>query len=179
MPQFNDGRVLRSDNTTLLLCEVRELYKLLQQGDNDIHDIEKLRDIGKKIRGVLGTYYDNADNLLMEARAKMRSGIPAPLVDLEYNLKIEELDQIEGQDLAADVLLKMAEYNWILNRLKDRKGYSGDDRAIERALRIHDAVTNAKPFQYVGNDVWVKGEPEPSAGNGFVQQRVLSPVKMD
>jgi hypothetical protein len=161
-----DGRILRSDETTLTLAEVREFYALLKQGENDIHDLEMLRDIRIKIRGVLGEYYDRAEALMMQARLHVRNGMPGQIADLDYALAIEKLDSEEGSDYCADIPLKMAEYNWILARLKDRKNYSGDDRMADRILRIHDAVTNAKEFERRGGNIAVKGEPEPISGNG-------------
>lgn len=157
-----DGRILRSDETSLTLADVRELYFLLKQGDNDIHDLEMLRDIRIKVKRALGRYYDDAEALMMTARLHMRNGMPAPIADLDYNLALEKLNDEAGNDYVEDIPLKMAEYNWILARLKDRKNYSAsDDRSADRILRIHDAVTNAKEFEYRNGAICVRGEPEP------------------
>ena len=161
MSGFNDGKVLRSNETTLRLYELRELYRLLQQGENDFTDLEMLRDIGKKLKATMGSYYDQSQNLLMQARLKVSNGIPGPLADLEYSVKQEALDDEQGTEFASDVPLKMAEYNWILNRIKDKK-FSGEEKAAERALNILDAIRNAKGFQYVQGKIWVKDEPNPN-----------------
>jgi hypothetical protein len=174
--QFNDGRVLRSDDTTLKFCEVKELYMLLKQGDNDIHDLEKLRDIGVKIRAALGSFYDRCEQLRLEARAAMRDGVPPEIADLNYNLKVEALDNSEGAEFVSDIRLKVSEWMWIKDRIKDRKNYSGQDEAVERMLRIHDVVENAKGYQDLSDgQIWVRGEPVP-VEVAREAQRILSPV---
>lgn len=162
--QFSDGKVLRSDNVTLIMREVRELYMMIKSGNNDIDDVEKISSIGAKVRRALGEYYEHADQLSVQTRSKLRGGAHPQMVEMEFNLAIETLDETEGTDYVADIPLTIAEWQWIKDRMKDRRDYSGDDRAVERVLRIRDAVNEAKPFQkYIGDQIWVKGEPQPLA----------------
>lgn len=178
--QFSDGKVLRSEDVSLTLREVRELFTMLKQGDNDIDDIEKISSIGKKIRAALGEYYEHADQLGIQSRGKLRGGMHPQMVDLEYNLALETLDESEGGEYVADIPLLMSEWQWAKDRLKDRNNYSGDDRAVERVLRIRDAVENAKNYQKFYDTIWVKGEPQPQvniASERVETQRILQPVE--
>lgn len=156
--KFNDGRVLRSDSVTLTKKELRIFYTTIEQSSNTGDDLEKLDAIAGKIEEVLGEYYELVEAEQTKARNQVIAGTPEPLVNVHMNLKIQELDNNMGIELAEDIILQMEEWFWLKERFNNRTDFVGTKEARKIILRIKDALNNAKGIRFVGKQIWVRGE---------------------
>jgi hypothetical protein len=163
--KFNDGRVIRSNETTLTLVEIRMLMANLESGENDVNDLRKLTSIANKIEEVLGEYGQRVEANLIDARKKLRESSNNPefanIVNAAVSAAIENLDETLGAELAPDIILSMTEWQWALDRWRRNSKFVGIKQIREKLLRIDDALANAKGIRLIGKSVWVKGEPAP------------------
>lgn len=161
--KFDDAKVLRSNETTLVLQEIRILYANLESGDNDIQDLKKLTTIGTKLEECMGEYYEKIDGATTQARINVRSGADPNTTEQVLNLVIAQLDAMYGEGLADDVILTMSEWQWMRDRWKRNNKLIGQKEIRLKILRIDEALENAKGVQFVNKAAWVQGEPEPQS----------------
>lgn len=163
--KFNDARVLRSDETSLKLEELRMLYNNLESGEHDSASLRKLTSVGNKLEEALGDYYQKIDAAILEARRAVREGANAGITEAAVNLIINQLDaaQDQGQSLAPDIILQLNEWQWVMDRFRANKSFTGIKEIRIKWLRIEDAIVNAKGIKFMGSSkrAWVEGEPEP------------------
>lgn len=167
MSQAYDAKVLRSNETSLTLEELRLLYSNLEVGDNTVQDLRKLTNIGDKLEAALGDYYQRVDAAILESRRFARG----PNANLEtinnaLNLIISQLDESLGQEFAPDVILTLPEWQWIMDRWKANSKFVGRKDIRVKLLRIDDAVTQAKGVRFTGHSMLIEDEPERLASGG-------------
>lgn len=164
--KFKDGKVLRSENTKLTLLELRMLYQVMEEGANTVDDVQRLTDIGHKIEPALGEYYERIYAAQLASRTQVREGASAEHATLAMNIIMDKLDSQYGNDPADDILLTNNEWEWMADRWRNNKQFSGSREAREHILRITDVVRNALGVKYVNKQAWVENDPEPtSAGD--------------
>lgn len=166
MSIFKDAKVLRSDETTLVLEELRILYNNLESGEHDSASLKKLTTVGDKLETAMGMYYQQCDAAILRVRAAVRSGADAQTAESAVILVLSTLDADQGQELAADVILTMNEWQWMMERWKDNKRFTGVKEIRLKLLRIEDAIVNAKGVKFINRGkhdsaAWIEGEPEP------------------
>lgn len=163
---FNDARIIRSDEVTLTLQELRLLLSNLESSDNTTRDLVTLTAVSTKIDEALGSYGDKYYAAVSAARRKSReldSQESLLAIDRALGIIIARLDEEFGDISAPDILFKSHELDWMKDRWESNKRLSGDREMRVKLMRIHDALVNSKGVKFVGKNkvAWVKGEPEP------------------
>jgi hypothetical protein len=161
--KFKDGKVLRSQENTLSLLDLRTLYQTLESGENSLDDVQRLADIGHKIEPVLGEYYERLYAAMLAARASVRQGADQDQANMALGIVSDKLDEEFDAEEAQvpDVFLTMNEWEWIADRWRGSKKFVGVREARERILRINDVVKNALGVKYINDRMWLENEPEP------------------
>lgn len=161
--KFNDARVLRSDETSLLKDELHVLMNNITQGDNDFDDLRKLESIWTKFNNASSGYIEQADEVRDVFDTALRTyDSQSPELRLAGKA-IYDFAMSAGQEQFDDVILRMSEYEFIKTRwTKNTKLIASTDMR-KKLLRIYDAVVNAKGVRFMGaaKQAWVEGEPEP------------------
>lgn len=164
--EFNDARVLRSDETTLLLEEMRILYRNISAGESNMDDVKHLNRIWPKLEDAMGDFYVKVELAMGECKRAIVAGTSEAMANSVLNLLLNKLDASpEGQELCPDVILPMLEWQWIMDRWRKNSKFANVDReAVTKLLRIEDVITNAKGVKFIGKEkrAWVRGEPNPT-----------------
>lgn len=163
---FNDARVLRSEDITLTLAELRLLQGNLESKENTVKDLRNLTELGNKIDEALGEYGERCDAAIAAARRHARENIDPESVakiDAALNLTLAHLDDTLGAEYAGDVLLKPHLAEWARDRFEQGTKFTGNKEIRTKLLRIVDVLSNTKGVKFVGKPAraWVQGEPTP------------------
>lgn len=166
---FTDARVLRSDDTTLTLSELRLLQGNLEAKENSIRDLRNLTELDIKLEEALGEYGQRVEAAIAAARRNARQNPDPELVakiDGALNLLLANLDDTAGAELAPDVILKPSLLDWMRERFEAGTKFAGTKEIRLKLLRIADVLSNSKGVKFVGKDkrAWIEGEPEPMFG---------------
>lgn len=161
--RFTDAKVLRCDDVTLFLSEIRMLAKNMELGEHSVKDLRTLTSIGDKLDealGELGAELDSAQKHLNEVIQDLGGdSIEARDANKVFIKAAKRLDN----EIAPDVILTLAEADWIRERWDKNTKLVGEKETRAKILRIDDVVHNMKGVRFVGaaKAAWIEGEPEP------------------
>jgi hypothetical protein len=176
---YNDGRLLRSDDTILALEEVRMLLANLESGSHTESDLEMLQSVSTKLEGALGEYYTRVEAATTKSRQSVLEGTDPGTAQMAMNIVINQLDMQFGQPSSPDIIINMDEWKWIKDRWKINANFSGSKVVRTKLLRISNVIREAKGVKFVGASVWVKGEDAPrlhsngSEGSASINEAVI------
>lgn len=160
---FADAKVLRSEDVTLNNRQLRMLIGNLEQGDHKIEDLKRLHKVSTKIEEVLGDYATEFEHLSTLVQEAVREHGTDSQEFRDANLVIHRFTTTEGANITSDVILTLAEYDWIKTRWAANTKLVGVRSVREDVLALDDAIQNSKGVKFVGEQkrAWVQGEPAP------------------
>lgn len=160
---FSDGKVIRSDDTTLTCEELYMLKKNLSLGEHDMASLRKLQKVSDKIEEAIEPHADAIDHLTKNVQDMLNTEGVNSTEFREANNALIAANKEASASIGGDVILTMTEYDWLKERWKANKNFVGNDEVRAKLFHIDDAVLEAKGVKFVGSSkkVWVEGEPQP------------------